>query len=144
MPASFAFRESFSEENLVVLLKRSIFAYRYSKESKLKQATKMDNSHVIDNIKMVAKATLPPKSSVLLYGSRARGDFHGSSDWDILILVDRPSLTFTDYNLAYPFRELGWKLNEEINPQVYSWREWKANSFTPFYKNVEHDKIVLL
>ena len=50
----------------------------------------------------------------------------------------------TDYNLAYPFRELGWDLDEDISPQIYSRQEWKNNSFTPFYKNVEHDKVVLL
>jgi hypothetical protein len=39
---------------------------------------------------------------------------------------------------------LGWKINEEINAQVYSKSEWAGYHFTPFYKNVEHDKIVLV
>ena len=49
-----------------------------------------------------------------------------------------------DYSVGYPFRELGWEINEEINPQVYSKKEWKDYEFSPFHKNVEHDKIVLL
>ena len=104
----------------------------------------MDRTFVINSIKRVAQQTLPPKSSVILFGSRARGDAHEHSDWDLLIFIDKPSLSCTDYNLAYPFRELGWDLDEEISPQIYSRQEWKNNSFTPFYKNVEHDKVVLL
>ena len=104
----------------------------------------MRRTQVINNIKQVAQAVLPPNSSLLLYGSRARGDARKGSDWDLLILLDKPSLTFSDYGVGYPFRELGWDINEEINPQVYTKKEWDEYHFTPFYKSVEHDKIVLL
>ena len=104
----------------------------------------MNKPQIINSIRKVAEDTLPPNSSVLLFGSQARGDAHDGSDWDILILLDRPNLTFDDYGVAYPFRELGWEINEEINPQVYSKKEWSENSFTPFYKNVENEKIILL
>lgn len=104
----------------------------------------MDRAQIIDGIKQLAKSSLPPRSSLLLYGSRARGDEHQRSDWDLLILLDKPELTYQDYGLCYPFRCLGWDNNEEINPQIYSKKEWSDYSYTPFYKNVEQDKIVLL
>ena len=104
----------------------------------------MTKATVISNIKEVAGKTLPANSSLLLYGSRARGDNRPDSDWDLLILLDKPSLTFKDYDYGYPFTELGWEINQEINAQVYSKKEWADYHFTPFYKNVEHDKIVLL
>ena len=104
----------------------------------------MTKATVISSIKEVAGKTLLANSSLLLYGSRARGDNHPDSDWDLLILLDKPSLTFKDYGYGYPFTELGWEINEEINAQVYSKKEWDAYHFTPFYKNVEHDKIVLV
>ena len=53
-------------------------------------------------------------------------------------------ITLDDYAVGYPFREAGWEMGEEINPQIYSKEEWSQYSFTPFYKNVEHDKQVLL
>ena len=104
----------------------------------------MRHSQVINNIKEVAKKVLPKGCTLYLYGSRARGDARKDSDWDLLILLDKSSLTFRDYDLSLPFRELGWSINEEINPQVYSKKEWQNSLFTPFYKNVERDKIVLV
>jgi len=99
---------------------------------------------MIDTLKRVAREVLPEHSKLYLYGSRARGDASEDSDWDLLILLDKPNITLDDFNVAYPFREAGWDMGEEINPQVYSMDEWKRYSFTPFYKNVEHDKQVLL
>lgn len=103
----------------------------------------MKRDEVIKIIQDVAKDALPQNSTLLLYGSRARGDARKDSDWDLLILLDKQTLTFRDYDISLPFRELGWSINEEINPQVYSKKEWDANVFTPFYKNVEHEKIIL-
>lgn len=104
----------------------------------------MERQQVIDNIKQIGRKTLPPNSQLLLFGSRARGDAHKGSDWDLLILLDKPQISLDDYEVSYPFRELGWDLGEEINPQVYSKKEWSEYHFTPFYKNVEQDKLVLL
>ena len=105
---------------------------------------KMNKATVISSIKEIAGKTLPANSTLLLYGSRARGDNRPDSDWDLLILLDKPSLSFKDYDYGYPFSELGWEINEEINAQVYSKKEWNDYHYTPFYKNVEHDKIVLV
>ena len=104
----------------------------------------MSSANMIDKIKRVARDVLPEHSKLYLYGSRARGDAHEGSDWDLLILLDKPKITLDDYGVGYPFREAGWEMGEEINPQVYSKEEWSQYSFTPFYKNVEHDKIVLI
>ena len=104
----------------------------------------MDKTQMIDSIKQVGRQTLPPNSSLLLYGSRARGDAHEGSDWDLLILLDKPKLSFQDYDYGYPFRELGWDVGEEISPHIYTKKQWSEWSFLPFHKNVEHDKKVLL
>ena len=104
----------------------------------------MERVKVINSIQQLGKKALPVGSSLFLYGSRARGDARKESDWDVLILLDKPVLTSQDYAVSYPFRCLGWDIDEEINPQVYSKKEWSDYSYTPFYKNVEQDKIVLL
>ena len=104
----------------------------------------MNNESVISQMKSVATALIPKGGSAILYGSRARGDAKTNFDWDILILLDKPKLTSDDYEYAYPFRALGWDMDEEINPQVYSKKEWEAYSYTPFHENVEQDKMVLI
>lgn len=104
----------------------------------------MNRSQIIDSIKQLGLSSLPPGSSLMLYGSQARGDARTGSDWDLLILLDKPELSYQDYGVGYPFRCLGWDISEEINPQVYSKKEWENYSYTPFYKSVEKDKIVLI
>jgi len=100
--------------------------------------------HILMAIENLAQAIVPKGAVVLLFGSQARGDSHEGSDWDLLILLDKGRVALDDYdNLAYPFRELGWELGEIINPILYTVGDWKKQSHTPFYKNVENDGIRL-
>ena len=67
------------------------------------------------------------------------------SDWDILIVLPKSRLEQSDYDdVSFPFVELGWKLNEQINPVMYTKDEWDASSITPFYDNVVRDGIYLI
>ncbi len=96
-------------------------------------------------IRDIAKATIPSGSKAILYGSRARGDAHADSDWDILILLDKARLEQSDYdNISYPFVLLGCDLGAEINPILYTKKEWDSYSFTPFYENVNRDGIAIV
>ena len=105
----------------------------------------MDNTHVIESIRQVAKTALPQGSSLLLYGSRARGEANEGSDWVLLILLDKAEISDKDYdNVSFPFVMLGWNIGELISPQIYTKKEWDSMSFLPYHKNVEHDKIVLI
>lgn len=81
---------------------------------------------------------------VILFGSRARGDAHEDSDWDVLVLLNQDAITSVDMDhISYPIRELGWELDEMINPIMFTRHEWEAKSFTPFYKNVMKEGVVL-
>lgn len=104
----------------------------------------MSQQDIIWQIKEVGKRVLPKGAHLLLYGSRARGDAHDDSDWDLLVLVPMDKLLPQDYDaITYPFSELGWKINQQINPIMYTQKEWSGYDFTPFYQNVLADSIRL-
>ncbi len=50
----------------------------------------MSHTDIIHQIQRIGRQVLPEDAHLLLYGSRARGDFREDSDWDLLILLNRP------------------------------------------------------
>ena len=103
-----------------------------------------EEKKIIQMIQETGRRVVPPGGQVWLYGSRARGDAHEGSDWDILILLNKPKLQASDYDVAYPFRVFGWEIGEDISPTLYTRHQWDSWTFLPFRKNVEKDKMVLL
>lgn len=104
----------------------------------------MRQKDVILGMKELAATVLPSGAELILFGSRARGDAHTDSDWDILILIDGMRATGNDFEkYAYPFVDYGWSIGEEINPLIYSFSDWRERSITPFYKNIQAEGILL-
>ena len=99
----------------------------------------------MSQIKAVARESVPKDGRVILFGSRARGEAKKGSDWDILIVLPKPYLEQKDYDdVSYPLVELGWKLDEQINPIIYTQNEWDASAISPFHDNVTREGIKLL
>ena len=93
----------------------------------------------------LGKEVLPSSASLWLYGSRARGTAQDHSDWDILILLDKDQTDADDFGkYGYPFTLMASDEHQMLIPQIYTKRQWQRLQFTPFVKNVEQDKIVLL
>jgi uncharacterized protein len=93
---------------------------------------------VTSKVKSTAK-TFDPNSQVILFGSRARGDYRKDSDWDFLILMDR---------------KVNEKLKEEIREKIYdstlstfqgitsfveNKQEWNEFEHTDLHKNISKD-----
>ena len=101
--------------------------------------------NTISALRALGQEILPKGSRLWLYGSRARGDHREDSDWDLLLLLKKDHLDDNDFNtLSYPFIELGLNQGQYFSTQMYTQKEWKNMSFLPFYKNVEHDKVVIV
>ena len=114
-------------------------------QRKTAKSKNMATKRVIKQIRQLGERIIPAGGNLWLYGSRARGDYRSDSDWDLLVLVDKDKIQWTDYdNYAYPFTELGWNIGQTINPVLYSKQEWEARHFSPFYHNVQNDKIEII
>ena len=97
-------------------------------------------------LKIIKKTlhSIVPEARVILYGSRARGDSNPDSDWDILVIVDKPKIEPGDFDkIIYPLYELGWDKGYHFSVKLYSKSDWLKRSFTPFFKNVESEGILL-
>ena len=104
----------------------------------------MEHAEVIENIKQVARDVLPKGSTLYLYGSRARGDYHEDSDWDLLLLLDQSEVNFrAREDLEFPFVDKGWDIGEDISARAYTKDQWFNGPHTMFYFNVEQDKQLL-
>ena len=99
-------------------------------------------NNLINDIKGKAREVLPQNARVILFGSRARNDAREDSDWDLLIILDKERRNVTDIErYACPFMELGYNVNAEINPIIYTQKEWDKRKFTLFHHNVEKEGI---
>ena len=98
---------------------------------------------ILQSIKEILHS-IAPDAKIILYGSRSRGDARKDSDWDLIILLHKSQIKPQDFDrISYPIYELGWKLGEQFSPKLYTVEEWQKRSFTPFYKNVKKEGIVL-
>jgi len=79
------------------------------------------------------------------FGSRARGQAHDESDWDILILTDQPA----DYPLEDRIRQALMPIEIEtgnVLPVMLETRtKWESplNRETPFFQNVSREGVTI-
>jgi len=100
---------------------------------------KSQKSPVMDRIKsLVAEVDL--SADVILYGSRARGDFHPDSDWDILILVDRDVDLDYERTFRHKLYDLELETGETFSVFVYAKTDWNSRHWmTPLYQNISRE-----
>jgi len=78
-------------------------------------------------------------ASLILFGSRARGDFREDSDWDVLVLISKD----LDYKLKRKIRDdiydVELEFEEPVSTIILEREKWKSYSYTPLYQNVIDD-----
>ena len=109
-----------------------------------KEKVKMNHwEYILQSIKARAKEVLPKNGKAILFGSQARGDYREDSDWDLLLLLDKPKLSPTVDEYAYPFFELGWQLDAEIHPLLYTMTDWEKRRGMMLYVDVRKEGVEL-
>ena len=99
---------------------------------------------LVSGIQAIMGRIAPITGKAILFGSRARGDARATSDWDILVLLDKERITVRDMDeISYPIHEISWDIDEMVNPVMYTTRDWESKKGTPFYENVTKEGIAL-
>ncbi len=86
-----------------------------------------------------------PDADIILYGSRVRDEASEDSDWDLLILIDRP----VDNNLTIELRdslyEIELETNEILSSIIRSRQDWYSPRYSvlPFKRIVEQEGVIL-
>ncbi len=89
---------------------------------------------------------IAPDATVILYGSQARGDSHELSDIDLVVLLDKASITRTDEKrVKYPLYDIEFETGIIISPIVFTKKAWEEkHNKTPFYENVSREGQLLM
>jgi predicted nucleotidyltransferase len=101
--------------------------------------------HIITSrIKNIVRET-DPNAVTILYGSRATGKAKKNSDWDILILLDKTSVSVKEEQLfRHNLYDLELETGESISTFVYAKNDWNTRlSNTPIYQAIKQQGIVL-
>ena len=88
---------------------------------------------------------LAPDAEVSLYGSRARGDEHEESDWDILVLLSDAPTRELKAAIRRRLYEIEWETGQVISAKFYLKLEWEREDkrIIPFRRNVREEAIRL-
>lgn len=83
-----------------------------------------------------------PNAHLILFGSRARGDFHLTSDWDFLVLISDDIYSKSlKYQLWDELYQLELQYEIVINSLIQSKREWMKRTVTPLYDTIAKEGI---
>lgn len=103
-----------------------------------------NHSEILRQIKQTI-ATVDPAATVILFGSRARGDYNDESDWDVLVLMDKEE---NDWQYKQLLRKRIYKLELQIGQVLSSvicnrdfWKKELAGS--PLYQEINKHGVPL-
>jgi len=102
----------------------------------------MDQKDFLNQIKNVV-LSYDDKAQVILYGSRARGDFKKDSDWDILVLTPNKVDSLYRNNLIDLIFDLELKYLQQISTLVIDQKKWEEWEILPLYKNIAREGVLI-
>ena len=104
----------------------------------------MNKELIKEKIKQSIRGT-ESDAQIILFGSKARNTESSESDWDILVLLNKPKVTFKDeQKVRHKLFEVELEVGEPISTFVYSLTDWNTRmSVTPLYNNIKREGITL-
>jgi len=105
---------------------------------------KMESNAVTLFRNLITKNLQDEISWIILFGSRARGDFRKDSDIDVFILLNKKSWEIRD-RIYDSLTETILRYDVNISLRIYSQKEYQTSKSmgSPFIHNLEKEGIVL-
>ena len=76
---------------------------------------------------------------MILFGSRARGDYREDSDWDILVLTSREFGHQLKRKIRDDIYDVELEYTQAVSTLIYDKEQWESLAITPLYLNVADD-----
>ena len=104
----------------------------------------IDGSGLLRDCKAAIQRVVPG-AEVVLFGSRARGQQHQYSDYDLLVLVDSPADIAIKEQLVSEIYPLELKAEQMISLVVYNKQQWNSLPYKtmPLHLNIDREGIVI-
>ncbi|HZV69302.1 MAG TPA: nucleotidyltransferase domain-containing protein [Saprospiraceae bacterium] len=84
---------------------------------------------------------IDPNAEVILFGSRARGDFREDSDWDFLILLNVHLDQSRKELILEKLYEIELQTDFILSSIIHTKTEWEDRSVTPLYSIIKQEGI---
>ena len=97
---------------------------------------------IIEKVKN-AVAELDKNSEVILFGSRARGDFKEDSDWDFAAFANLDVNEKLRSKLTYKIFEIELETGSAISVFLYSFNQKEEFAPTLFFQNIKEEGIIV-
>ena len=101
------------------------------------------NTQIFEDIRIL-KRQLLPNDRMILFGSQARGDARPDSDWDLLLLLNKPKKEESDEDKAYEFVLMGWEYGTYLSIKMYTEEQWEKRKYSPLYENIANEGIEII
>ena len=88
---------------------------------------------------------IEPSAEIVLYGSRARGDYNKFSDWDFRVLLDGDVGQQRTDRIRHELHEIEWDTGEVLCAIVRSRTMWKRPQYQvmPLSKSINLEGVTL-
>ncbi len=101
-----------------------------------------ETKDILNQIKATVYS-VDPGAEVILFGSRARGDYRPDSDWDILIVTKQEVNKEYEDGLLKILLDLQISLEIDINYIICRSSDWKKPTAVPIYNVIKEEGIRL-
>jgi predicted nucleotidyltransferase len=101
----------------------------------------MKSEQRMDIVKLVKQEVtkIDPAAEVILFGSRARGDFRKDSDWDFLVLLNGPLTQDLKSFIIDKLYDLELQTDSVISAIIHTKSEWEDRAVTPICQIIKKE-----